>query len=1015
MKPERWHEVERLYHLARELEPDKREAFLRETCLGNDSLRKEVESLLSFRPKAEKFIESPALKADARILAEDQPNEPSRNHAPPISEHTGHPSLPRIIKREFPPWWIILLSIPFVTCAGFLFLWGFSSPEPAGWRLKSDARIESEVRYQVLEVRRQSAAARAGIETGDLLRPKDLDQFLTDPPLNAQYRFEIERHGEGRMLTLTLKRKDRDYWRGDEGVRTLLLVITSLPYLILAAVLVVVRPQDTQARWGALLLAQIGVMMLMMGFHSLSSGSVLESAHALRSLPLPLGPAILLGMSLSMTIPAGAFGFLGGFPRTPFTGRRAWSLIWAPAIVTLPIDLRFFWLPVYAGMSGPVIPEWLMMPASMLGLCFLVATVIMLVRNYRKIEEHNERRRLRMVVLGFGLSIFSMAVGLALGIPWGPIERFRNTYMQGSYFEFTRILLLAPAPICTSYAILRHRMFDIRVMVRLGLRYAAARGLLLSIVPLTGLMLVLDLLTHGDQSLMEIAQRRGLIYAAIGLGAFFLHIRQKAWLNALDRRFFRERYDGQQLLMTVVDDIRRSGAFNEAAPGVISQVEGTLHPEFAALMAHEPGAATYRSMAPTCGALPPIPARSKLIALMRLLGKPLENSQSLPGWLQQQLPHDEVEYLRRTRIEWLFPVALGGTGTEAILVLGPKRSQEPYCQEDRDLLSAITGSLALLLERSPVPAASRIGFGECPECGNCYDSGVAVCETDGARLSMLPHFRALARRYWFERRLGRGGMGSVYQALDTELERRVAVKVIRSEMVDSVEAVSRFRREAKAVAGFSHPNVVTIHDFGVDEDNRAYLVMELLTGCTLREALQQSGRLDSNRAFEILQGVSRAVAEAHDRRLLHRDLKPENIFLSRSMAVEVPKILDFGLVKPMKPGEAMESISGTAPGILIGTLPYMSPEQIRGEAPDESWDLWALAVVAFEMLTGVHPFAISSDWRGTVNEGRFPPMNSDTPGLTPPFKEFFERALAVDRSRRPSSARQFIEQLQAAL
>jgi tRNA A-37 threonylcarbamoyl transferase component Bud32 len=432
-------------------------------------------------------------------------------------------------------------------------------------------------------------------------------------------------------------------------------------------------------------------------------------------------------------------------------------------------------------------------------------------------------------------------------------------------------------------------------------------------------------------------------------------------------------------------------------------------------MVREPGDATYRAAASTSGAPPPIPAHSKLIALMRLLDKPLENSQSQPGWLQQQLPHEEVEYLQRTRVEWLFPVMLGGTGPDAILVLGPKRSEEPYSREDRDLLHAITGSLALLLERSSALATARVGFGECPGCGTCYDSGLALCETDGAKLSMFPYSRSLAQRYWFERRLGRGGMGSVYQARDTELERRIAVKVIRSERMAGTEALARFRREAKAAAGFSHPNVVTIHDFGVAEDNRAYLVMELLSGRSLREELLRCGRLESKRVLEILSGVGSAVAAAHERMLLHRDLKPENIFLSQSGEAEVAKILDFGLAKPMTSGGVMESLPDTAPGMLIGTLAYMSPEQIRGAAPTESWDLWSLAVVAFEMLTGVHPFGTSTDWRRVLTEGHFPPLDAGAPALTSSLKEFFECTLAVDRSHRPRSVRQFIVGLQAAL
>ncbi|RPI25862.1 MAG: hypothetical protein EHM61_13230 [Acidobacteria bacterium] len=294
-------------------------------------------------------------------------------------------------------------------------------------------------------------------------------------------------------------------------------------------------------------------------------------------------------------------------------------------------------------------------------------------------------------------------------------------------------------------------MFDIHVIIRLGLRYAAARGLLLSIIPATGLVLALDLLIHGNQPLVEIARRRGLLYAAIALGAFLLHVRQKSWLDALDRRFFREHYDARRLLGAVVEDVRRADTFDQAASRVISQIEGSLHPHFASILVREPGARSFCAVAPSRRAPPPLPGDSRLITLLRAWDRPLENSQSQPVWLQQQLPPEDVEYLRETRTEWVFPVTLGGTGPEAVLVLGPKRSEEPYSQEDRDILSAITGSLALLLERSPAPATVQAGFGEYPECGRCYESGVAVCETDGAGLSTWPHSLMLARRYRFER------------------------------------------------------------------------------------------------------------------------------------------------------------------------------------------------------------------------------------------------------------------------
>jgi serine/threonine protein kinase len=149
--------------------------------------------------------------------------------------------------------------------------------------------------------------------------------------------------------------------------------------------------------------------------------------------------------------------------------------------------------------------------------------------------------------------------------------------------------------------------------------------------------------------------------------------------------------------------------------------------------------------------------------------------------------------------------------------------------------------------------------------------------------------------------------------------------------------------------------------------------------------------------------------------LLHRDIKPENIFLARSGTAEVAKILDFGLAKTLAQEEVMESMPDTMPGVLIGTIPYMSPERIRGGVPEESWDLWALAVVSFEMLSGVHPFGKSAHWRNVLIGGSLPPLDESPAALPRQLTEFFKRALAADPSQRPSSARGFFAELQAVL
>jgi serine/threonine-protein kinase len=283
--------------------------------------------------------------------------------------------------------------------------------------------------------------------------------------------------------------------------------------------------------------------------------------------------------------------------------------------------------------------------------------------------------------------------------------------------------------------------------------------------------------------------------------------------------------------------------------------------------------------------------------------------------------------------------------------------------------------------------------------------------------------RTLAGRYRLERRLGRGGMGTVYEATDSSLERRVAVKVIREEWVGSAEAAQRFQREARAAAGFSHPNVVTVHDYGVETGKRAFLVMELLEGVTLRDELKRRKRLELPRTLEICRGVCAAVEAAHRRQLIHRDLKPENIFLLRPEGVdegeETVKVLDFGIAKFLRSCDdaaATRTDFETGAGILVGTMAYMSPEQLLGENPDVSWDLWALAVVAYETLTGALPFAAASagGWRRAVLAGSFAPVARHLKDPPAQWQTFFARCFATNGIERPRSAEEFLRHLETA-
>ncbi|HET7452917.1 MAG TPA: protein kinase [Thermoanaerobaculia bacterium] len=205
--------------------------------------------------------------------------------------------------------------------------------------------------------------------------------------------------------------------------------------------------------------------------------------------------------------------------------------------------------------------------------------------------------------------------------------------------------------------------------------------------------------------------------------------------------------------------------------------------------------------------------------------------------------------------------------------------------------------------------------------------------------------------------LGAGGMGEVYRARDQRLGREVAVKVLPGSLASDPDALARFEREARAVAALSHPNVLAIHDFG-RQDGVAYAVMELLHGETLRDRLG-SGALPRKAAVDFALQIAKGLAAAHEKGIVHRDLKPENIFVTREGHL---KILDFGLAKRTERSGADDAdtdaptLEPTRSGAILGTVGYMSPEQVRGEALDQRSDIFSFGTVLYEMLTGRRAF-----------------------------------------------------------
>ncbi|MDH3531265.1 MAG: serine/threonine protein kinase, partial [Acidobacteriota bacterium] len=252
-------------------------------------------------------------------------------------------------------------------------------------------------------------------------------------------------------------------------------------------------------------------------------------------------------------------------------------------------------------------------------------------------------------------------------------------------------------------------------------------------------------------------------------------------------------------------------------------------------------------------------------------------------------------------------------------------------------------------------------------------------------------------RYEIAGMVGAGGMGEVYLAKDTQLGRDVALKILRPEFCLDEDRVKRFLYEARSVSGLNHPGIITIHEI-VESGRHLFIATEFVDGETVRGKIE-SGSLDLRAAIVIAEQVADALAVAHEAQIIHRDVKPENIMVRKDGIV---KILDFGLAKPLvasgeKSGDEHLLVE-TQPGLVIGSVRYMSPEQARGKETDGRTDIWSLGVVLYEMITGVTPFdgeSISDQLAALIHSEPKP-----LEGITPRLDEIIRKCLRKDPSER---------------
>ncbi|MGE0786200.1 MAG: protein kinase [Sandaracinaceae bacterium] len=318
----------------------------------------------------------------------------------------------------------------------------------------------------------------------------------------------------------------------------------------------------------------------------------------------------------------------------------------------------------------------------------------------------------------------------------------------------------------------------------------------------------------------------------------------------------------------------------------------------------------------------------------------------------------------------------------------------------------------------------------CPTCRTAYPArGRATCERDGARLLDAEEYAASRRdpllgknvtgRFAVRERIGVGGMGTVYRADQAGLDRPVALKVLKKELITDDETVARFHREAKAMSLLMHPNTVRVFDFGED-DGHLFLAMELLEGELLTAWIEREGTPPIEQAIETTQQILRSLSEAHSKGLVHRDLKPDNIMLARveGQARPVVKVLDFGIAKVFREDDKLDQLE-TQAGTVFGTPRYMSPEQAQGKDLDHRSDLYSVGVLIYQMLTGHAPFLDDDAVVVMAKHIREEPVPVRRAAPDRPIPRSLERVVARALEKQPEdrfgSADEFESALAAAL
>lgn len=730
--------------------------------------------------------------------------------------------------------------------------------------------------------------------------------------------------------------------------------------------------------------------------------------------------------------------FIREFPRASQlgTGRRRLRIA---SNVSFTVGMVFFAANVIAFVAS-LRPEWDRVAAALYpfsrhnnnGLYWtaqfalsIAALPVLLWRSRR--ADIGEHRRASLLVWG-------IVVGATPTILWVLVTGF---------FPAVRALLplrvagwviyptLLSTPVTTAYAVLMRHALDVRLVIRRAAQYALARYSVttLAIVPI--IWLAVSLYARRTESIVSLAGTWNFLLFVMlsGVGVLALG-RRRALLESIDRRFFREQYDARVIMSNLVERCRSATTRSDLADLLRVEIDRALHLHGVYVLFLDPVMDLF--MSPR-GEVRSLDARSALAALVaKSLGAvdaDIERSDSLVAALSD----DDHHWLVDGGVRLLLPLRNAERRVVGLLALGEKRSELPYSKEDEALLAAVASAAEMTiafhgLEPRSIDVESRTApqvvpepcAAECETCGNVQPAGTIVCGRCASAMRECPLPEVIGAKLRIEQRIGAGGMGVVYRGTDLDLDRAIAIKTLP--FVFPEEAM-RLRREAKAMALVSHPNLALI--FGVETwHGRPMLVCEYLPGGTLATRIK-SGPVGIADALDLGIDLASALDAIHRAGVLHLDVKPSNIGFGLD---GTPKLLDFGIARmltatvenrrgsPLRDRGSSALVTqlsadepggkGTAESVLRGTLLYMSPEALFGEAPHASFDLWSLSLVLYEAIAGRNPLHEPSmqRTRARILTGDVPDIRLHVTAAPSELAEFFRRAFSSVPTDRPESA-----------